>query len=363
MRWVLALIVIGAFCFGIAPRPVPAQDSGGLTLEDNGPYSEVGRQEFSFTDESRDRTLTGYIFYPSGMSDRRPRTLVPRDNVPPAADAAPFPLVFYSHAASQAGFTANSTMGAAPYLASFGFAVVSIDHRDPAQHWLNLFHRPMDILFVLDQLATGSGESELSGLIDFEQVGVTGFSLGGRTALMLTGARIDPSAREQFCATTDQPGFAICDISPETWQEVLADRERYDPPVVAGEPWPPYTDPRIKAVVPVAPCYGPLFGDAGLAAATVPTLIIGLEADERCQYERDALYMYEHLGSAERALLTVSRQGHEDSFWNRGARDIFNHFAVAFLGYYLQGKTEYAQYLSAEYVSTIENLAWVSTME
>ncbi|MBL8156838.1 MAG: hypothetical protein JNM70_21860, partial [Anaerolineae bacterium] len=273
------------------------------------------------------------------------------------------PLVFYSHPRTQDGITANFTLGAGPYLASFGFAVVSIDHRDPAQHWLNLFHRPMDILFVLDQLAASSADNELAGLIDFEQVGVTGYSLGGRTALMLTGARIDPPAREQFCATTDKPGFAICDISPETWQELLADRERYDPPVVAGEPWPPYTDPRIKAVVPVAPCYGPLFGDAGLAAATVPTLIIGLEADDRCQYERDALSMYEHLGSVERALLTVSRQGHDDAATNRDAQAIFNHFAVAFFGYYLQGKTDYAQYLTAEYVSTIENLAWDSTME
>jgi len=34
------------------------------------------------------------------------------------------------------------------------------------------------------------------------------------------------------------------------------------------------------------------------------------------------------------------------------------HFAVAFFGYHLQGRDEFAQYFSEEFVSQYDDLAW-----
>ena len=40
------------------------------------------------------------------------------------------------------------------------------------------------------------------------------------------------------------------------------------------------------------------------------------------------------------------------------ARQLMNHFAVAFFGYYLQGHKDYKQYFSEDYVKQLDNLAW-----
>jgi predicted dienelactone hydrolase len=200
-------------------------------------------------------------------------------------------------------------------------------------------------------------------LIDFEHVGVTGYSLGGLTALLFSGAQIDPLSRDTYCTTTEKPGPIICDFGVDVWQDMLRARAQIEPKPVEGKPWPPYTDKRIVAVMPIAPCFGPFFGERGLANAALPTLIIGLKQDEKCIYERDALFMYEHLGSANRALLTVFKQGHDDAVFNSKPQKIFNHFAVAFFGYHLQGKTDYAQYLTAKFVSGFDNMKWVSSTE
>ncbi len=364
LRCLFALILFGVFCFGIPSGAALVQDTVSLPLAEIGPYDMIGGQKFAFFDETRGRSVEGFIWYPAGQTSgtRRPGPLIPKTDAAPDSSAAPYPLIFYSHpAASDPGITAKTTLGIAEQLVSYGFIVVSIEHHDPRVYFTNLAHRPMDILFVLDQLAATSDENEWAGLIDFEHVGVTGYSLGGMTALLFSGAQIDLMAHEEYCATVAQLGNYDCDRAHI--EALLAERAQYQPPLAEGEPWPAYTDDRIVAVMPIAPCRGPLWGERGLANATIPTLIVGLERDEKCTYERDALYMYEHLGSADRSLLTVFKQGHDNAVLNRDPQKIFRHFAVAFFGYHLQGKTEYAQYLTAEFVKGFDNLAWASTTE
>lgn len=353
--------MLGAVSLLMPPGAAQAQNAAALPLSANGPYL-IGRQEFTFVDASRDRTLTGYIFYPSGQNANPSRPLVHRNDAPPDTSAAPYPLVFYSHPRSGDGVDATATLGAAPLLASYGFAVVSIQHNDPPlpEGWLNLIQRPMDIVFVLNQLEAASGEGGIASLIDFAHVGITGFSFGGWTALQFSGAQIDPASRAAYCTTVTQVGDSVCDISDEVWQQIVNLHAQFDPSTAEGGLWSPYADRRIIAVMPVAPCWGPLLGERGLASATVPTLIVGLERDERCPYERDALFMYDHLGAADRALLTVSRQGHADAIFNRDPQKIFNHFSVAFFGLHLMGITDYAQYLTADAVKGFDNLAWAS---
>ncbi|MBZ0274520.1 MAG: hypothetical protein K8I60_00160 [Anaerolineae bacterium] len=359
---VTMLMIVGAVCLGLQPGAVVAQDAA-LPLAEVGTYDQVGRQEFSFVDESRDRTLTGYIWYPAGQTQgtRRPGPLLPQNNAAPYADAAPYPLVFFSHPRTVDGVDAKSTMDIAQYLASYGFIVVSIEHHDPSPHWPNLIHRPMDILFTLNHLASISGEDALAGLMNFDRVGVMGYSFGATASLELTGAQIDPLGREAYCTTSTQT--RSCQMSDEAWQATLDERAQYDPPVTADELWPAYTDERIAAVMPIAPCLGPLFGENGLANATVPTLLVGLEKDEVCPYTEEALYIYERLGSPDKALLEVLGLKHTDGFGDRTARSVYRQFAVAFFGYHLQGQEEYAEYLTVDFVAGFDNLEWTSPAE
>ncbi len=359
LHWILVWVV--ALNLLLLATPVQAAE-GTLPLAEIGPYNEVGRQSFSMVDESRNRELTGYIWYPSAINtNRRPGPAVPKNDAPLAVVDTPYPLVIYSHPLTQDGLDANFTLGLGPHLASYGFVVISVNHNDPENPFPNLIHRTMDILFVLNQFA--SNENAWSGLINFEKVGITGYSLGGTTAMMLTGASIDPLALSEFCASSDNTGWARCGISEEMWQAVLDERAKFDPPVTEGELWPPYTDNRIAAVMPIAPCMGPFFGERGLAGADVPTLIVGEESDEICMYERDALSMYEHMGSDDRALLTLLKQRHEGVIFNRPIRGILPQYAVAFFGYHIQGMTEYADYLTGAYAAEFNNLTWESSIE
>ncbi len=362
-KWILSLMIIGAVCLGISPSAAIAQKAEPLPLSVAGPNNVVGMQAFTFVDETRDKSVTGFIWYPAGQKPPTPAPIVPRKDLAPDTSVAPYPLVIYSHGRSQDGVSATTTLGAAPQLASYGFAVLSIENNDPPLRQIDLIQRPMDILFVLNHLAAIKEQDALAGLIDFDHVGMTGYSLGAWTALLFSGARLDPSSRDTYCATVEKPEDLACAIGADVLQQMLDERAQYDPPLIEGEPWPAYTDDRIIAVMPVAPCFGPFFGERGLAAATLPTLIIGLERDERCTYERDALYIYDYLGSEDRALLTVFKQGHADAVLNRAPQKIFNHFAVAFFGYYLQGKTDYAQYLTADFVNGIDNLEWTSSTD
>jgi len=359
----LLWILIWGVALDLLLLVTPVQAAGEtLPLAEIGPYNEVGRQSFSLVDESRDRELTGYIWYPSASSaNRRPGPLVPKNDLPLAEAAAPYPLVIYSHPKTGDGVDANFTLGLGPHLASYGFVVISVNHNDPANRFLGLVHRPMDILFTLNQFA--SSENAWSGLINFEKVGIAGYSLGGTSAMQLTGASIDPLALSEFCASSDNAGWATCDISEEIWQAVLDERAKFDPPVIEGEIWPPYTDSRIAAVMPIAPCMGPFFGERGLAGADVPTLIVGQERDERCMYELHALFMYEHMGSDNRALLNLLKQRHLGVYDDRDVKKILSQYAVAFFGYHIQGKTEYADYLTGAYAAEFNNLTWESTIE
>ena len=117
--------------------------------------------------------------------------------------------------------------------------------------------------------------------------------------------------------------------------------------------WAALTDERINAILPIAPCNGQSFRETGLAAISIPTLIVGGTIDESCPYELDAAYYYEHIGSAERALATLEKRNHGVVI-----REIppLQTYATAFFGLHLQGKNDYAQYLTPDTASAFRNV-------
>jgi predicted dienelactone hydrolase len=124
-----------------------------------------------------------------------------------------------------------------------------------------------------------------------------------------------------------------------------------------GGLWQAMTDDRIRAVMPMAPEGAWLFGERGLAAVEKPVLIIAATADTINLYEEEAGFIYENLGTPDKGVISFLDQTHYmiDDL-QMVAR--MKHFAVAFFGYHLQGKSEYADYFSRQFVRGHAGLDW-----
>jgi predicted dienelactone hydrolase len=348
---VLALVA----SLALFTTPVSGQPASILPLSGMGPYA-VGFHIVPLSDASRsERLLTVYIWYPAIAPE------TPTDqqmklsktgwfNATPDLKAAPYPLIVFSPGF---GVGALSYVEMLQVLASQGFVVVGLNHPNVTEP-VSVVDRPMDILYVINQLADTT-QADLSGVIDTNHVGVMGHSFGAYTTLAVTGARIDPVSASTWGDKPKEPGVDTNahNIWPNwDWEKIAAYRATFSP-VKSDEIWPAYTDKRILAAVPLAPCDIPMFGERGLAAATVPTLIIEGTSDPVCLYQEETLFVFKHLGSPERYLLSVVKANH-GSFMDAKHLPATSHFYTAFFGYYLRGEKDYAQYLTAKYVDSIE---------
>lgn len=276
----------------------------------------------------------------------------------PNTEGAPFPLVIISH-----GYTGSRYLLTylAENLASKGYVVAAIDHtestfRDAAGFPSTLYHRPLDQLFVLDEIdrlsQPGSG-SFLAGLVDAKNTGLIGYSMGGYGALNATGAGFSPKALQLFKSVSGG-----C--------EALAER------TAGSEAYAKIQDERIKAVVAFAP-WGMNVGawdSTGLAGLTRPIFFVAGSEDDISGYEKGIKAIYEGAVHANRYLLTYQNARHNvapnpappealaaglpideylryaDPIWDsRRINNINQHFVTAFLGIYLkkQDLNEYLQ--------------------
>jgi predicted dienelactone hydrolase len=338
-----------------APSASEATEAGGsFPLSEPGPYNVGIRRGVAFEDASRgNREVSIAIWYPA---------IMPQDSTlaGPVSDAvadpsgAPYPLLLSS---SKAGFAFG------PHLASYGFVVAGVYLTTSADTWAEwLIDYPLDILFALDQIATQPLDG-LEGVIDTDHAGAMGYSFDGYDALAMSGARVDPEFYLGQCANaaTMQPAPPawwieyICSVADE-WDQFAAH---------AGEAlttsddglWQPMTDERIRAVMPMAPEGSWLFGERGLAAVDRPTLIIDGTADDINIYSLEAAYTFQHLGDRASVMISFVGQDHMMIF-DTAMVARMAHFATAFFGYYLQGRADYGQYFSQEFVEEHDDLAW-----
>jgi predicted dienelactone hydrolase len=345
----------------ILASPASAQQAEELPLSENGPYF-VGRQILTFVDSHREnRTLVTAIIYPA----TKPDNLSPQEidkfgvlgmlNAEPDVSDAPYPLILFSHWWSSGAVTDIALF---THLASQGFVVASIEHACDSSPQC-LVDRPMDVFFVLDELA-GLAEGNLVGVIDTDHAGVMGISFGGYTALATAGAQIDPDYFLHWAANAGSvrdiwDGYIKNTIAAH-WDEVAAYRAQFDN-LQEGEPWPSITDARIRAILPIVPSPGMLFGEQGLEKVTVPTLMLAATKDEYVPYEPEITRLYTQLGTADHYLISFIGYSHHTEKIPQGEA-YYQHFSTAFFGYYLQGQEDYAKYLTADYVKSFHDLAW-----
>jgi len=322
-----------------------------------------------------DRTLTFEVWYPAttpagpavageytGVITRDPSVIVTlhgravRDATP-LRSGAPFPLVIISH-----GYPGNryllSHLG--ENLASKGFVVVSIDHKDSTYDdqkafASTLYNRPLDQLFVLseiDRLGRTSSGSVLAGLVDASRTGIVGYSMGGYGVVNVIGG-----------------GYSIASetMTGAPPNKLLAERGAASAAYRTG------LDARIKAAIAIAPWGMPTgFWDAdGLKGIKTPVLFVAGSADDLAGYEKGAKAIYQGAVNADRYLLTFINANHNaaapipapietytsgrgaaafahyaDAVWDTARmNNILDHFATAFFELHLNGDQGRRAYL------------------
>jgi predicted dienelactone hydrolase len=225
-----------------------------------------------------------------------------------ARDAEPlqttksFPLILMSHgtggASLQLGWLAS-------YLASEGYIAAAVNHHgnnglEPyvAKGFLHYWERAKDLKVILDQLLA---DQTFGTLIDPDQIGAAGFSLGGYTVIAVAGGRtnIQPmidmfTDPQSDLSKVIPPEFTDTDAFIQEFKSLgqhvaLADAS--------------HRDERIKAVFAIAPVLGEIFSEEGLSSIHIPTRIVVGEADQLAPANVNATHYAMHIKDAELTLL------------------------------------------------------------
>jgi predicted dienelactone hydrolase len=370
-----------------AANPIDTIRPDAPELAAYGPHA-VGVTTRTFTDPGRidilavegdarptyDRELTVEIWYPAAEGTEPGGTYedVPlRDpsrtadltgiavrDAEPAAEGS-FPLVVISH-----GYPGNRFLMAhlGENLASKGYVTASIGHTDStysdqAAFGSTLYNRPLDQRFVIESMAALDGP--IGALVDAENTGVIGYSMGGYGALILGGAGVTQTSVDYEWGTP--AGLLGRHLAGSETHEALP-------------------DPRVKALIAIGP-WGRNrdFWDAeGLSGIETPLLIMAGGVDDVSDYGAMRSIFEEATGTT-RHLLTFEHANHNaaapmpapaesyapsetlgfppfehyaDAVWdNVRMNNIAQHFATAFMDLHLKGEADRAAYLDLVEVS------------
>ena len=310
-----------------------------------------------------ERRLTVEVWYPADLAGGEPggtyeaitrnpqitATLQGRAarNAEALVESGPYPLIIISH-----GYPGNRYLlsHAGENLASKGYVVASIDHKestyeDQQSIASTLYNRPIDQRTVLNSMAALSEDTEspFYSLVDSENTGIIGYSMGGYGLVNNLGGGFSEQSVNGFISppngllethSTNSPNF----------------RDRLDV--------------RIKAGLLVAP-WGMNAGfwtETDLAGITVPSFYIAGDQDTVAGYDNGTKKIYEGAVNSERYLLTYLGAGHnagapislpmeldneenaepathyrDDNWDNLEMNNIMDHFATIWFDKHLKG--------------------------
>ncbi len=184
-------------------------------------------------------------------------------------------------------------------LASKGFVVVSIDHKDSTYDdqkafGSTLYNRPFDQLFVLNAIdrlnRLGSG-SFLTAMVDTSRTGIIGYSMGGYGLVNVIGGGYSAAS-------------ATFQNAPPN--KLLAERG------AASAAYQKSRDPRIKAAIAIGPwgMQGGFWDAEGLAGIRTPVMFVAGSVDDVSGYEKGTRAIYQAAVNADRYLLTFINANH-----------------------------------------------------
>ncbi len=372
---------LGKYLVGMRDFPITFHYKDGTTRESRvtvwypalNPDQKI--KAYTYPTEKRITDYAGTLFFP-----RLGHALL---DAPPNLDSAPYPLVVYSHGGwGYRWFSLEYT----EHLASYGFVVMATDHEDappvstmPAHAEVS---RQWDISALIDYAAElTSKEGALTGVINPEQIGVTGYSAGGFTTMLAGGAHRSTSEIKKWCTTDETKnswiGPLLCvdqSARDQQWAKLLGVN------VPTDGLWPDIGDKRIDVIVSMDGGAHD-FGPEGLSYLRVPALLFFFRgAPGAIPYAHDTLYQ-QMVGkqeaiaifeNADHGLFASICNGQISSenvaacvqpVWDRQrALDLIDHLATAFLLDVLKGDKEAHKALLAENVS-FPGITYETTMK
>lgn len=206
--FVFALILLAIITFVTTGPERPPAGSTSLAWLQPGPW-EVAQQDFRFVDSSRPTAENRGV---AGAPERVLSTTVWY----PVEALGPLPLIIHSH-----GILSSRTE--MPYLmeqlASHGYIVAAPDFpltsgtTEGGANALDVVNQPGDLSFILASLLVLTPEEKpFAGEIDTTRIGLSGYSLGGLTAVLATW---HPSLREQRVAAAVAMAAPTAAFTPE----------------------------------------------------------------------------------------------------------------------------------------------------
>ncbi len=269
-----------------------------------------------------------------------------------AVSEGQFPLIVMSH-----GFNGWSTQfsNLAEHIASHGYVVASIDHADQRIEGITDFLHSFAFVLAsrsLDQRQTIAhllerAETAAEGpyaLIDPEQVGLIGYSMGGYGALATAGGDYDYQS-ETFASV---PSAALEPVQASANEPSPVDA------VVAFAPWGGQPDNRVWSA-------------ETLSEVKVPVLLVSGSQDDVSNHAEGVSWIFDQLTGTKRHMLVFREARHNvvgnafelpadapfrateflaEPVWRQDRINSINqHFVTAFLDLSLKGEADKASYL------------------
>lgn len=256
------------------------------------------RIPFAWEDASR-RSRNG------GMLGRT----VPTDLYLPEEEDRAIPVVVISHGMAS---DRQTLAYLAEHLASHGIAVAVPEHIGSNgtrfQRYFDgvaappepreALDRPLDVTFILDQLAQLSLDDGQMPQLLLDQTVVIGQSFGGYTALAVGGAELNVAALQEGCGAGAPQDLLNMSL---LLQCQLAELDKT--PVKLR-------DERVAAVMAVNPFTSRVFERAGIAAVDVPVMIVAGSADFVVPPVEEQLYPFTWLPKGEHSLALIRNGTH-----------------------------------------------------
>lgn len=274
----------------------------------------------------------------------------------PVSQTERFPLVVVSHGLLN---TPGVLSGITENLASKGYVVAAIDHRDaqddpatPVHLFARvLLNRVLDQRRVLSELMSLAEDqtNPLGRIIDVDKIGLIGFSMGGYGVLGHVGAGFDPD------------GGAFSTVPTELLSDQLEGDAGYEQ----------RDRSHIDAVVAFAPWggkQGDVWTESALSGIRAPLLVLAGSQDDVSDFENGIRRVYDAAVNADRHMLVFQNAQHnlvqvpapksahldvrswmtfEDATWRRERLlSVGAHFVTAFLDWRLKGIEGRKDYLS-----------------
>lgn len=309
---------------------------------------------------------------------------VPVDYYLPQGLKAPAPVIVIAH-----GFASSRETFAylAQHLASQGFAVVAPTFPYTDGQWISAFlnntvtlpsgvdmatsmlRRPRAMTLLLDDLEQKVKTNAAFKLVNPQQVGILGQSLGGYTVLASAGARLNFAEIQQQCNLTNFDKLILSFNLSLLFECQLVNAPKKLNNVDLTNP--NLGDPRVKAVIAINPLTSLVFGQQGMSQIKVPAMLIAGSDDIFAPPVPEQIYPFTWLTTPNRYLF-VLKGGTHFSFLgddtSKGglpvpaemigpnptlARPSLKAISTAFFRGYLANQPQYLSYLNQSYLQPL----------